>query len=88
MLPLAQNTHPIAHPTCVETHCVKRPFAGITTVSTELPSESPSSNLVVPSSARSCASTSGTRRGNSAFSVSRKSLGSVVAVSQSMIQSR
>ena len=83
LLPLAQNAHPIAQPTWLEMHCVRRPCAGMTTVSTELPSASPSSSFVVPSSARSVASTFGTTIGNSFLSVSRKSFGSVVAASQS-----
>ena len=87
-LPLAQNAQPIAQPTWVETHCVRRPCAGMTTVSTAWPSARPRRSFVVPSAARSVARTAGTTRGNSRLSVSRKSFGSVVAASQSWIQSR
>ena len=83
--PLAQNAQPIAQPTWVEMHWVKRPVAGMSTVSTELPSSKPIRSFLVPSADSETSRISYFVIGNSAFSVSRKSLGSVVAASQSVM---
>ena len=48
-----QKAQSIAQPTCVDTHWVSRPWPGISTVSTRLPSGMASSILRVPSLARS-----------------------------------
>ena len=84
-LPLAQNAQPIAQPTWVETHCVRRPCAGMTTVSTAWPSSKPIRSFFVPSADSDTSRTSWRVSGNSAFSVSRKSFGNVVAWSQSVM---
>ncbi len=47
--PLAQKAQPMAQPTCVERHCVKRSVAGMRTVSTLLPSAKPMRSFFVPS---------------------------------------
>ena len=64
-------------------HCVKRPDAGMSTVSTALPSSKPISSFLVPSADSDTSSRSCGVSGNSALSVSRRSFGSVVAASQS-----
>ena len=83
--PDAQNAQPMPQPTCVEMHCVKRPVAGMRTVSTDSPSSSPRRSFCVPSddfeTARVCVFVIG----NSTFSCSRKSFGRVVAWSQSVM---
>ena len=86
--PDAQKAQPIAQPTCVEMHCVKRPVAGMRTVSTAAPSANPTRSFFVPSDDTDSASVFVSVSGNSDFIVCRRSFGSVVALSQSSIQSR
>ena len=58
IVPVAQKVHPIAHPTCDDTHTVVRLQCRITTVSTRSPSQSRTASLVVsPSCDSSRAST-------------------------------
>ena len=83
--PLAQKAQPMAQPTCVEMHWVKRPVAGMSTVSTALPSAKPRSSFSVPSADFETSSVSARVIGNSALSASRKSFGRVVAWSQSVM---
>ena len=83
--PEAQNTHPIAQPTCVEMHWVKRPVAGMSTVSTRLPSARERRSFFVPSDDSETSATLAGTIGNSDFRFSLKSFGSVVAASQSSI---
>ena len=66
-------------------HCVKRPVAGISTVSTDSPSSRPMSSFCVPSDDFETSSVFVFVIGNSTLSCSRKSFGSVVAWSQSVM---
>ena len=86
--PLAQKAQPMAQPAWVEMHWVKRDAAGMRTVSTASPSAKETRSFLVPSEDSETAATSQGVMGNSSLSVSRKSFGSVVAPSQSRMQSR
>ena len=86
--PLAQKAQPMAQPAWVEMHWVKREAAGMRTVSTASPSAKETRSFLVPSDDSETAATSQGVMGNSSLSVSRKSFGSVVAPSQSRMQSR
>ena len=83
--PLAQKAQPIGQPTCVEMHWVKRPVAGMSTVSTALPSSKPMRSFCVPSEDVETSSVSAFVIGNSVLRDSRKSFGRVVAWSQSVM---
>ena len=83
--PEAQKAQPIPHPTWVEMHWVKRPVAGMRTVSTALPSSNSRRSFLVPSADSETSFVTAFVMGNSCFSCSRKSFGRVVAWSQSVM---
>src|SRR4030042_991561 len=49
ILPVRQNLHPMAHPTCIERQRVRRFLSGIETLSIRFPSQSWKRNFFVPS---------------------------------------
>ncbi len=73
-LPVAQNRHDSAHPACVDTHKVRRPSSGISTLSIDSPSSRRNRNFSVPSRERSVSSATGHEIRHEVINSCRKSL--------------
>ena len=72
ILPVRQNPHRIAQPTCVERHKVIAGVSGMYTDSISRPSFSWSKNLVVPSAEVSCCLTVGVEMTKARSRLSRR----------------
>ena len=83
--PVAQNTHPRAHPTWDEMHSVRRVLSGISTDSIASPSASFQRNFSVPSLDCWAASQVSRASGNASASCARSVAGRSVASSQEPI---
>jgi len=83
MVAVRQKAQPMAHPTCVDTHSVRRPSSGMYTASTCFPSGVRRRSLTVPSPERCVRSISSVVTEASFASLSRKALGrSVISSSE------